>query len=242
MSLLETLRAKNGAAPAAVVAAPAPSLQVERVTVPAGVFAPGRFKAGDLLDNGNRQVESVGADGSLVLVPAMPAPVVTTLPNTVPVQAPAPPVQATIVPPDVPKSNPQLATSNPIPLPTVPEEPKKTRAPRAPKATGSKVEGVAVMLDTYIAETAAKLASAFPGTVDIRCADAQGPLGFGKWKGALAALVRDQPPAPGGYVVFSGTELADVVIEALSPIAAEKGLDLFVDCMPTIAGVFRGIR
>jgi hypothetical protein len=51
---------------------------------------------------------------------------------------------------------------------------------------------------------------------DIRCAPADGPLGFGKWKGAIAALAKESPPEAGVYVLDTrGREIAEVVADAL---------------------------
>lgn len=58
---------------------------------------------------------------------------------------------------------------------------------------------------------------------DIRCAPSDSPLAFGKWKGALACMVRDNPPPVGSYVVrgVGQSEIAQVVVEALSPVCCE---------------------
>jgi hypothetical protein len=56
------------------------------------------------------------------------------------------------------------------------------------------------------------------GAADLRCADPSSALGYGKWKGALAAFVRATPPAPGVYFARSSNEIEAVVIEALAPM------------------------
>ena len=56
------------------------------------------------------------------------------------------------------------------------------------------------------------------GAADIRCAPQDSPLGYGKWKGALASYVRAVPPAPGVYFARSANEIEAVVIEALAPM------------------------
>lgn len=54
------------------------------------------------------------------------------------------------------------------------------------------------------------------GAADIRCASNDTPLGFGRWKGALVALLREAPPAPGAYYLDArGSELAEAAVEAL---------------------------
>lgn len=78
-----------------------------------------------------------------------------------------------------------------------------------------------VDLESYVAQKCRALEKEF-GAVDIRCAPADSALGFGKWKGALAALVRDEPPAPGVYLLndVRGSEIREVVVEALRPLCA----------------------
>ena len=57
------------------------------------------------------------------------------------------------------------------------------------------------------------------GAADVRCGPKDGPLGFGGWRGVLAAAARDRPPAPGAYLASSSSELALVVFDALAPRA-----------------------
>lgn len=73
-------------------------------------------------------------------------------------------------------------------------------------------------LETYIADHTAKLAKEV-GVMDIRFAS-EGPLGFGKWKGALAALVREMPPFPGAYHLHDvrESEVKQVIVETLRPL------------------------
>jgi hypothetical protein len=77
-------------------------------------------------------------------------------------------------------------------------------------------------LDRWADELAAKLADNC-GAADIRCAPEKSPLAFGKWKGALAALVRESELEPGVYVIDSRTEFAAVVAEAIRPRCAPGG-------------------
>ncbi|MEO9194315.1 MAG: hypothetical protein ABI445_11680, partial [Polyangia bacterium] len=73
-------------------------------------------------------------------------------------------------------------------------------------------------LETYAQTKADELAAHFK-TDDIRCAPGDSPLAFGKWKGALAAFVRAEPPAVDAYVVSSGSEFGMVAFEALFNLA-----------------------
>jgi hypothetical protein len=79
----------------------------------------------------------------------------------------------------------------------------------------------ATSLDTYVDDLHASLRgvmskSAFP---DIRSSD-DDRLKFGAWKGALAALAREKPPAPGRYTIDTrSSELHAVVADALRSVA-----------------------
>jgi len=74
-------------------------------------------------------------------------------------------------------------------------------------------------LDDYIndmvktLETSAKLS-------DLRYAPSNHELGFGRWRGSLAACVRYDPPKPGKYLVYGvkESEIKQVVVEALVPL------------------------
>lgn len=154
-----------------------------------------------------------------------------------------------IVPPETPASDPKLAADpvegfGPPPAPaaeeTVVEKPKRGRKPKAasaptagdaPVVTAGETDlelyvnaipcGVSVeSLDGYVADLAAKLAADFKMS-DIRLGQGDAhPLGFGRWRGALAAYAREAPPSPGSYMITTrGNELAEVVVEALRPLA-----------------------
>lgn len=61
---------------------------------------------------------------------------------------------------------------------------------------------------------------------DIRCADRDHPLGFNKWKGALAAFVRMVVPktSPGAYVLDTrGSEINEVIAETLRGYCEASG-------------------
>lgn len=114
-------------------------------------------------------------------------------------------------------------------------EPKKRGRPRKSDATGTNAaaepDGLQIYvnclpngpfesLDPYIWEKTQALEKQF-GVIDIRCApDANNPLSYARWKGALAALVRNEPPRGNFVVMTRGSEVAQVVAEALGPICS----------------------
>ncbi len=126
----------------------------------------------------------------------------------------------------------------------------KTRKPRAAKVDAGvaapstddrvilivdgTVEGIATTsLHGLIDEWCSALASKFDAA-DIRCAAQDGPLGYNKWRGALAAFVREtsaQLPAGVYSIDTRGNELAEIVVQALAPRIRTSG-----------GFVFRGIR
>lgn len=63
---------------------------------------------------------------------------------------------------------------------------------------------------------------------DVRLADPNGPLGFGRWKGAVKALLRETPIEGGNYL-FDGSygEIGAVVVESMRDIVRKTG-GLFV--------------
>lgn len=75
-----------------------------------------------------------------------------------------------------------------------------------------------VMLDKYVAAYAQTVCEVY-GLADVRVADDKSPVAFGKWRGAVAALVRERPVPPGAYVILRRSELDEVVAETLSDLA-----------------------
>lgn len=73
-------------------------------------------------------------------------------------------------------------------------------------------------LTTYVDAMHRQVAEA-GGVDDVRFAGSDSPLGFGKWRGALAMAVRAELPKPGVYVVLglAHSELMQVVVEAIEP-------------------------
>lgn len=166
----------------------------------------------------------VAATGALPPA-APPAPVSLLAP-----QPAAPP--ATVTPPE---ATPPQATAKPAG--------KKRGRPRKEAATAA--DGTAVELNTddtinvyvnaipsgefsrlepYIELACQTLCTEY-GAADIQCAPKDGPLGYTKWKGALAALVRANPPKPGHYVVkyTSGESPAAIVVDALRTTIDNSG-------------------
>lgn len=78
-------------------------------------------------------------------------------------------------------------------------------------------------LHPYIDELCAALCAEY-SAADVRCAPKEGPLGYGKWPGAVAALARQNPPGAGNwYVNTKGNDIAAVVADALRGKAIESG-------------------
>ena len=75
-------------------------------------------------------------------------------------------------------------------------------------------------LDGYLAQRTNEICQAL-GVPDIRLGMGHdSPLSFGRWKGVLAAAIRQAPPAPGDYVINGAAdELKGVLVETLAPMA-----------------------
>ncbi len=62
------------------------------------------------------------------------------------------------------------------------------------------------------------------GLKDVRCAPKDSPLGFGGWKGAIRAIVIEQPPPDAEYYIDTrGNEIMEVVADAMLTVCAAKG-------------------
>lgn len=80
-------------------------------------------------------------------------------------------------------------------------------------------DGIALTrIENYVEGLLRTLEKEFNAT-DIRCAPGDGPLAFGRWKGALAAFAKSKPPAAGNYACSSGNEICMVVFEAIAGLA-----------------------
>lgn len=76
-------------------------------------------------------------------------------------------------------------------------------------------------LDDYTREVCASL-EAQTGARDIRCSD-HAALDFGKWKGALAAMVRENPPTDAVYYIDTrGNDVAEVIANTLCEAASKS--------------------
>ncbi len=71
-------------------------------------------------------------------------------------------------------------------------------------------------LEGYIEDITSRISSNC-NVADIRASEHEA-LKFGKWKGLVAAAVRNKPPLPGAYRILGRSELYDIVIEALAPM------------------------
>lgn len=136
---------------------------------------------------------------------------------------------------DVPKrgrGRPPKSANAPAPV-------EKVLAPVAAPAETPRTFVPAARFGDYVSALATELASEC-GLDDIRLAlDGGHALAFGRWKGALAAMCRESPPAAGGYLVDLSSELEAVAFEALAPRAAALGLVLYVGCFPIAPGIVR---
>ena len=84
------------------------------------------------------------------------------------------------------------------------------------------VEGL-TPLDTYVRHLCATLEAEFK-VADVRCASKDSPLGYDKWRGAVAALARRHPPAPGVYALDTrGNEIGEIIAVALKTAVIESG-------------------
>ena len=127
---------------------------------------------------------------------------------------------------ELPKTEPAVEAAAVVP-PDAPE-PTKPKKVKAKKETETGIElfvdvvgafGPTEQLEPYVAGVLTQLCEA-EGVVDIRCAPDNSAYSFGKWKGALAAAIRANPPSPGRYVYrdVAESEIRQVVCEALKPL------------------------
>jgi hypothetical protein len=178
--------------------------------------------------------------------PAPPPPVVAPQaqlpallpPDAPPVQTPVATSVTTTVTQSVVASSPPRSSGGPDPA-IMMDRPKRGRPPGKKKAETSETRGADGALEIYVDclpatgaenlapwldEIADTLAKKF-GAVDIRCASNDTELGFGRWRGALAALIKaaarqgDRALPPGAYCLDSRGDFGDIASEALRTIA-----------------------
>jgi hypothetical protein len=173
-------------------------------------------------------------------VAAPPPPAAAAAPPPPPMQAP--PAPAVAPPPPVQAAAPiAAAPPPPVQAPPVGEAPKRGRGrpSKAEKAAaaGQTVaaaqasQGITLYLNAvpngpfvdltgYVYEATTLLEEQFD-VPDIRSATGEGPLAFARWRGALAAMVKAEPPPPGIYVAFTkGDEFTEVVAAAVASLCA----------------------
>jgi hypothetical protein len=129
------------------------------------------------------------------------------------------------------------AITQPVPTNITVAAPDASRQMELPHTNGKAVAtGATIFLDTavlggpqptplvaYYGPIVAKMAEE-AGTIDIRCTSGDGPLGFGKWKGVLSALVKARPIEPGEYSATSLDEIEALVAMALITNHAARGV------------------
>jgi hypothetical protein len=75
-------------------------------------------------------------------------------------------------------------------------------------------------LEVYVSKIAEALCKTY-NVADVRIAPADSPLGYGKWKGVMAAAVATSLPRGACSLNFvNQSELKQIVVEALAPHAA----------------------
>jgi hypothetical protein len=122
----------------------------------------------------------------------------------------------------------QAAPVAPTPVQAAPVAPTPVQAPSATPAgielyVDVIVKGFGVQdLDPWISAICAELAKT-ANLQDIRLADAQHSLGFGRWKAALGAAIKQFPPKPGAYYLADvrESEVRQVALEALSNVCTK---------------------
>jgi hypothetical protein len=185
------------------------------------------------------------------LAPPAAAPASGLLPPDAPASDPAlaaKPIEG-VSPPSAPA--PMSAPSGQAPQADAPaEKPKAKRAAKTSPPTGpntdQKAEGEPLIyvnavprgsfedLAPYVAALSKVIADHFNPRVqgdlttgDIRIAPGKdSPIAFGQWKGALTALARESPPAPGVYMLLTGGDEspAAIVADALFEFVAARGV------------------
>lgn len=163
--------------------------------------------------------------------------------------APPAAVAAGLLPPDAPASNPAIAAKpidhalggTAVATPAAVADAPKAKRGRPRKAlteaTAADPDGPTEIyvnalpalgtpyssLHPYIDALCASLATRFE-CPDVRCAPKGSPLEFGAWKGVIAAVAREKPPAAGTYVVLTRTEVDQIIVDALGAFVVATGV------------------
>lgn len=168
-----------------------------------------------------------------ILSPETPA---AAIPQTATGPAPSQPASAAPTPPP---ANAGLGTvAQPLADKPKKEKAKAADKPKTDVPTQAARDGAFVLyvncafdgiattpLHGFVDDLCDALAKQF-NAADIRCAPADGPLGYGKWKGALFAYARETADKlPGGaYSIDTrGSEVAEVIVDALRAKARSSG-------------------
>lgn len=191
--------------------------------------------------------------GTVVTMTAQPGTYVATPPQApmmtaAPAVGAVPPQSAAPAPAAVPPQQPTETAAAPA-APTRKAGPGRPRGPRKKKTTTTESVGDVSRtveieesddtsiniyvncipsggfdrLEPYIEQLERALAAQY-GASDIRCAPKDGPLGYDKFIGAIAAFARHTPPGPGRWVVKNvQNRMVDAVIEALRTKVEESG-------------------
>jgi hypothetical protein len=142
---------------------------------------------------------------------------------TAAVTSPAP-----VAPATPPAAAPVTPAPAPVPDGTAPGAgtPPMPAAPPAPGiVTGlvllvdASANGPTAALEPYVDQICAMICKEY-GVADVRLGRQDSPIGFGKWKGAVAAVARRMPPPAGTYTISTRHEIAAEVVEALRPLCA----------------------
>lgn len=160
--------------------------------------------------------------------PAPPAAPIFAAPPPPPAGPPAPPAGPPAPPllqrvtrdPNAPPPPPPLSAQA-----AAPAKGKRAKKEDAPATGGNGIRlflnavpnGEYKTLDGYLAAVLAEMQEVFQ-VADIRFPPGgDHPLAYARWEGALAAAVREGMPPAGDYVVFRGSKMMDIVVEALIP-------------------------
>jgi hypothetical protein len=149
----------------------------------------------------------------------------------------AAPGVAVMAPPAIAAAPPQApAPVETTPPPPIAEKPKKDKAAKKPPTDGGSkairifvdtdVDGIAVeSLNPWLDGVYAELA-ALTNDADVRSPNEKSPLAFGKWPGAVAAMIREKAAAldPGTYSIRTrGNAAHETAADALKEICRASG-------------------